>query len=117
MKPETLISLPAILIGAGMIYVGISEVDYIYMFFYALVGSALALMGILFLFLGYSLSSASKAPKKEMAETKSEDVREAIAETKAAPEEKPTSQMHCPSCGAPILSAGKFCGTCGKPLR
>ncbi len=99
-----------------MIYVGISEVDYLYMFFYSFVGSALTLMGILFL-LGYSLSPASKVAKKETVETRSEDIRETIAETKTVPEAKSTSPVHCSSCGAPILSAGKFCGTCGKHLR
>jgi predicted amidophosphoribosyltransferase len=27
-----------------------------------------------------------------------------------------TKPERCPNCGTPVVSAGKFCGNCGKPL-
>ncbi|WP_457554823.1 hypothetical protein [Candidatus Pyrohabitans sp.] len=34
-----------------------------------------------------------------------------VAETR-----EPGLPGECPSCGAPVTSAGKFCGSCGAPL-
>jgi len=103
---ERLLSLPAILVGAGLIYVGYLEQDIIYLFFYILLGSSLTLFGILLL-LGRGISS--KRPKKKKAELKTDGPIDAVE-----PLVKP--QEFCPSCGTPILSAGKFCGKCGRAI-
>ncbi len=102
---ERLLSLPAILIGGGLIYVGSFEVDVIYLFFYIFLGSSITLLGILLL-MGRGLASKSK--KKKIVK-----VNEAITEI-GQPEV--TDSEYCPGCGASILSAGKFCGRCGREL-
>jgi hypothetical protein len=35
---------------------------------------------------------------------------------KTEPMQEVSLPQECPSCGAPIASAGKFCGSCGAPL-
>jgi hypothetical protein len=102
---ERLLSLPAVLVGGGLMYVGYFEADVLYIFFYFLLGSILAFSGILLL-LGHGLGAPSK---KELEEFKNE-------ETKPVQPELKTPDF-CQNCGAPILSAGKFCGNCGKPTR
>ncbi len=103
---ERLLSLPAILVGAGLIYVGYFEQDPIYLFFYMFLGSSLTLFGILLL-LGRGIST--KPAKKKKVELKNDEPTDAV-------EPLAKSQEFCPSCGSSILSAGKFCGSCGRPI-
>ncbi len=103
---ERLLSLPAILVGAGLIYVGYFEQD-IYLFFYILLGSSLTLFGILLLF-GHGISP--RPAKKKKVDLKNDEPMDAV-EPLVRPQE------FCPSCGSSILSAGKFCGSCGRPIN
>ncbi|MEE8167632.1 MAG: zinc ribbon domain-containing protein [Candidatus Hydrothermarchaeales archaeon] len=109
MKLEKLLSIPAVVIGIGLLYVGYFEIDVVYLFFYFFLGLTILLLGLLILF-GYGTAPA-KSLKTDDAKGK-ENEKEKNVEGEIA-----KVQEHCPNCGAAILSAGKFCGTCGEPLN
>ncbi|MFQ5815429.1 MAG: hypothetical protein ACE5G7_02915, partial [Candidatus Hydrothermarchaeaceae archaeon] len=104
MRLERLLSLPAIVVGGGLMYVGYFEIDIIYLFFYFFLGSIITVSGILLL-MGRGIAPA---PKKGVSEFKGEGTRGPEQPDVRAPE-------YCPTCGAPLTSAGKFCGSCGTP--
>ncbi len=100
-----LVSIPAILVGGGLLYVGYLEIMDVYILSYIFLGSTALLLGVLLL-LGFG-SPPAKAKRREPLVMGGEEKEEKV-ETK--------NPDYCPNCGTPLVSAGKFCGTCGKSL-
>lgn len=90
--------LPVLGVGISLLYFASYETDYLYLFFFFALGLIVTLFGFMLIISGLP------AGGKKIAVGKSEGEVE-------APENK------CPNCGTEILSAGKFCGNCGKPLN
>lgn len=103
-------SLPVLAVGIGLLYFATVEKDLVYLFLYVALGLIVTLFGFLLLLQG-GLPSVPKRGKKYVAA--SEIAAAAQEEAEAAPEAPPNK---CPHCGADVVSAGKFCGSCGKGL-
>lgn len=112
---EGILGLMAILVGAGLMYLGFDQVDIIYLFFYFLFGFGLFAMG------GWILRYGLVPSKKDLLESEYEapDIKESAKRAENPPEEEdePKDETFCTSCGAPITSAGKFCGSCGDLIN
>jgi hypothetical protein len=105
-------SLPVLGVGIGLLYVAYSEPDPVYLFLYAALGLIVTLFGFILLLQGMPTGGKKVVIRSETAKS-GPDLPEKEAEAPATevPENK------CPHCGADIISAGKFCGNCGKPLE
>jgi hypothetical protein len=112
---EGILGLMAILVGAALMYFGFEQTNIIYIFFYFLFGSGLFAMG------GWILRYGLVPGKKDRLESEYEppDIQEAAKRAENPPEEEdePRDETFCIHCGAPITSAGKFCGSCGALLN
>lgn len=107
-------SLPAMLIGAAMLYFGYSEQNLVYLFLYFFFGLGLLLLGAQLLISGFPSSSARIIRSSKVAE---DLIGEAMArEGGVSANYKRDSAERCPNCGADITSAGKFCGSCGRVI-
>ncbi len=103
---SAILSIPAIGIGAGILYFGYFEEDYVYLFGYFVLGLVLIVMGG-WLFLS-SISTEKRGVKKS-------SIKHVTVGKKGANAQMKSSAV-CPGCGAEIISAGKFCGSCGASL-
>lgn len=92
--------LPVIGVGISLLYFGYSETDYLYLFLYFALGLVLTLFGFMLLVSGRPI----KTPKITIGRTD-----EPVRKFKAPPDK-------CPYCDTDIVSAGKFCGSCGQEL-
>ncbi len=116
MELEKLASIPAVIVGLGLLYVGLPEQNPLTLFFFVLLGLLLIVAGFA-LVLGYRTLPAPPTVLRR-APSEFESGEEAEPSQKGAGPKAAVHQLrHCPNCGAPILSAGKFCGTCGKVIK
>jgi YgiT-type zinc finger domain-containing protein len=102
-----ILSFPVLAVGIGLLYFASVEPDIVYLFLYATLGLVVTLFGFMLL-----LQSPPGGGKKKYV-TSGEIAIKIEEEAKEAPE-VPANQ--CPHCGAEIISAGKFCGACGKGI-
>ena len=100
-------SIPVLGIGIGLLYVATVERDIVFLFFYAVLGLVVTLFGFMLILQG---GVPSRGKKKYVT---SGEIALKIEEE--GPPETPANQ--CPHCGAEIISAGKFCGACGKGIE
>lgn len=112
---ESILGIMAMLVGGGLMFIGFEQTDIIPLFFYFLFGFGLFAMG------GWILSYGIQPATKDLLESEYEppDIVEAAkrAENPSKEEEAPKVETFCTNCGAPINSAGKFCGRCGSLLN
>jgi hypothetical protein len=98
--------LPVLGVGISLLYVAYSEPDPVYLFLYVALGLTVTLFGFVLLLSGI--------PSREKKFVKSSEIAAKMQkEAETAPEVPPNT---CPHCGTDIVSAGKFCGSCGKPV-
>ena len=99
-------SVPVLGVGVGLLYFATVEVDIVYLFLYAALGLVVTLFGCMLVLEAFSGGSGKKkyVTGSEIAKKMEEE----------GPPEVPANQ--CPHCGAEIVSAGKFCGSCGKSI-
>ena len=100
-------SIPVLAVGIGLLYFATIELDIVYLFLYIVLGLVVTLFGFMLVLQGGVPSGGGK--KKFV--TGSEIAKKMEEE---GPPEVPANQ--CPHCRAEIVSAGKFCGSCGKGL-
>ena len=91
--------LPVLGVGISLLYFAYSETDYLYLFLFVALGLTVTLFGFVLMISGMPASG------KKIAVSKPE-----------TPEEIKVAENKCPHCNSDIISAGKFCGNCGKPL-
>lgn len=103
-------SIPVLAVGVGLLYFATIEEDLVYLFLYVALGLTVTLFGFVLLLQG-GLPPVPRRGKKYAAA--SEIAATMKEEAEAAPE---VPANECPNCGAEIVSAGKFCGSCGKSL-
>lgn len=105
-------SLPVLGVGISLLYIAYPEEDPVYLFLYAALGLIVTLFGFILLLQGMPTGRKKVVIKSETAKS-GPDLSEKEAEAPATevPENK------CPHCGAEIISAGKFCGACGKGIE
>jgi hypothetical protein len=101
-----ILSFPVLGVGIGLLYFAAVEPDIVYLFLFAALGLVVTLFGFMLL-----LQSAPGGGKKKY--VTSGEI--AIKIEGEEPVEVPANQ--CPHCGAEIISAGKFCGACGKGIE
>ncbi len=106
---SVVLSIPAMGIGTVLLYFGYFEEDYVYLFFYFVMGLAIIVMGG-WLFLS-SISTRRRGGKR----TSIKHVT--ISKEGARENVEMMNQETCPGCGSKIISAGKFCGNCGASLK
>lgn len=100
-------SVPVLGVGIGLLYFATVEVDLVYLFLFAALGLTVTLFGFMLVLGGLSGGSGKKkyVTSGEIATRMEEE----------GPPETPEGK--CPHCGADIISAGKFCGACGKSIE
>lgn len=103
---SAIVALPVLAVGIGLLYFATLEADLVYLFLYVALGLVVTLFGFMLILQG---GLAGSGKKKYV--TSGEIVKKMEEE---GPPEVPANQ--CPHCGAEIISAGKFCGACGKGL-
>jgi hypothetical protein len=103
---SALASIPVLGVGVGLLYFAYPEQDPVYLFLYTALGLVVTLFGFVLL-----LQGIPRGGKKKYVTTG--EIAAKIEEE--GPPEVPENQ--CPHCGAEIVSAGKFCGQCGKSLQ
>jgi hypothetical protein len=101
-------SLPILGVGIGLLYIAYDEPAPATLFLYVALGLIVTLFGFVLLLQG--IPSMPSRGKKYV--TAGEIATEMEEET-----EPEVPEGKCPHCGADIISAGKFCGSCGKPLE
>ncbi len=117
MELEKLASIPAVIVGLGLLYVGLPEQNPLTLFFFVLLGLLLVVAGFA-LVLGYrKLPAPPTVLRRAPSEFESGVETEELPQKGAGPKAEVHQLRHCPNCGAPILSAGKFCGTCGRVIK
>jgi hypothetical protein len=100
-------SLPVLAVGIGLLYFATIEADLFYLFLYIILGLIVTLFGFMLI-----LQGGVTGGKKKKYVTGGEIAKE--MEEEGPPE---TPEGKCPHCGADIISAGKFCGACGKGIE
>lgn len=103
---SAIVALPVLAVGIGLLYFATLEADLVYLFLYVALGLVVTLFGFMLILQGIPGSGGKKkyVTSGEIAKKMEEE----------GPPEVPANQ--CPHCGAEIISAGKFCGACGKGL-
>jgi uncharacterized membrane protein len=98
-----IIGLPVILIGLLILYYGYSEVNYLLLFFYFIIDLTIVIMGLKLIWPDMLRQGKAMYIRTEPAKQKGKTMKKG-------------KTMHCTNCGAPIVTAGKFCGNCGEPI-
>jgi hypothetical protein len=112
---ERLLGIPALLVGAGLMYVGYFEAEVLYVFFYFLLGFGIFVAGGILL-LGGIPSPGRREPLQPTGEVYRVGGLDRVEEP-GTPEPVKEEKEFCTNCGAPLTSAGKFCGSCGAPIK
>lgn len=102
-------SVPVLGVGVGLLYFASIEPDLVYLFMLAALGLIVTLFGFVLFLHGFS-----SGPKKGKKYVTTDEIATQVAEEQEAQPETPPNK--CPHCGTEIVSAGKFCGSCGKSL-
>lgn len=100
-------ALPVLTVGIGLLYFATVEEEMVYLFLYVALGLIVTLFGFMLILQG-GLPGGGKKKYVTGGEIAAEIEKE-------GPPEVPANQ--CPHCGAEIISAGKFCGACGKGIE
>lgn len=98
-----IIGVPVILIGLVILYYGYSEVNYLLLFFYSVIGLTIVIIGLKLVWPGMLGQGKAMYIRTEPAKQKGKTMKKG-------------KTMYCTNCGAPIVTAGKFCGNCGEPI-
>jgi hypothetical protein len=100
-------SIPVLAVGVGLLYFATVEPDLVYLLLYVGLGLVVTLFGCMLVLEAFSGGGGKKKY------VTSGEIAAKIEEE--GPPEPPSNK--CPHCGADIVSAGKFCGSCGKPVE
>jgi len=98
-------SIPILGVGMGLLYIAFDEQALVFLFLYVALGLVVTLFGFVLLLQGVPSGGGKKY-------VKGSDIAKQM-EKDGPP---PTPEGVCPHCNADVVSAGKFCGACGKSL-